>query len=301
VQIWGKAITTIHDRGFPVLHDVRIVLFHTVMLWSSQGGAIRPKCPQQYRISYPLPTYARSRGTALPPTTSMSFQSLDVDVRYNIKIDMVRQGFHRHECTSTVFYYLPRSIPTSLNSIATAFEEVEAKSDATEGVQWHLAEVAPRTTGETSAIVQFGLPLPLSYTAGTAIPFRVEIVCPGSMSEESLRTKLDVRLVKIVSVSVAVDRQRIRMDQTLGKGDIWKIDMGNGSGIWEITGSVKGGKEGGEVSWSISNFVEVRYAVRLVIAGEYRWEQVVQMVTDEREAFEVDEARERPALRLMRE
>lgn len=76
-----------------------------------------------------------------------------MDVRYHVKIDMVRQGFHRHECTNTGFYYLPRSIPTSLSTVTAAFEEVEAKSEAEEEIRWKIADVMP-LTGGCGAIVQ---------------------------------------------------------------------------------------------------------------------------------------------------
>ncbi|KAG8851323.1 hypothetical protein FRB96_009388 [Tulasnella sp. 330] len=302
VTIWGKAIVTVSDRGFPLFHDVRIVLFHTIPLWSSSRDGARPTGPRTYPISYPLPTYARSRGTALPPTMSTAFQSLDVDVRYHIKIDMVRQGLHRHECTSTVLFYLPRSVPTSLSSVTSAFEEVEAKSEAEEDVQWKMTEIIPNGN-RNNVILQFGLPLPLSYTAGLPIPFRLNIVCPpASLTPESIRSKVQVQLLK--TVSVMINKQRVRMDRVMGTGMVWSIDTGDDSGVWEVTGSVKGGREGGEVSWSLTHFVEIRYTVRLVIASiegfpEYKHDEVVQLVTHEAQDLELEEVRERPALGLI--
>ncbi|KAG8997717.1 hypothetical protein FRB93_013957 [Tulasnella sp. JGI-2019a] len=304
VMVWGKAITIVSDRGFPLFHDVRVVLFHNIVLWSStkEGYGPRPTEPRTYPISYPLPTYARSSGAPLPPTTSTMFQSLDIDVRYHIKIDMVRQGLYRHECTSTVLFYLPRSVPTSLSSVAPAFEEVEAKSEAEEEIQWKMVDVIPNGD-RNNAILQFGLPLPLSYTAGLAIPFRLSIICPPpSLTAEMLRSNVQVHLLK--TVSVMINKQRVRMDRVMGQGSIWSIDTGGDSGIWELTGSVKGGREGGEVSWSIPHFVEIRYTVRLTITAiddlaDYKHEEVVQLVTHEAQDMELDEARERPALGLI--
>ncbi|KAG8884706.1 hypothetical protein FRB97_003490 [Tulasnella sp. 331] len=271
VTIWGKAIVTVSDRGFPLFHDVRIVLFHTIPLWSSSRDGARPTGPRTYPISYPLPTYARSRGTALPPTMSTAFQSLDVDVRYHIKIDMVRQGLHRHECTSTVLFYLPRSVPTSLSSVTSAFEEVEAKSEAEEDVQWKMTEIIPN--GNRNNVIL-----------------------------QSIRSKVQVQLLK--TVSVMINKQRVRMDRVMGTGMVWSIDTGDDSGVWEVTGSVKGGREGGEVSWSLTHFVEIRYTVRLVIASiegfpEYKHDEVVQLVTHEAQDLELEEVRERPALGLI--
>lgn len=136
------------DRGFPIMHDRRIVMLHKISVWSSSDrSAPRPSGPQSYNFSFPLPTYARQRGTLLPPTTCLSFPSVELDVKYSINIDMVRQGFHRHECTSTPILYLPRSVPTSLRSLRTAagYEEVEAKAEVLEEVDWRMVD-AVRTS-----------------------------------------------------------------------------------------------------------------------------------------------------------
>lgn len=85
---------------------------------------------------------------------STACASLDVDVRYNIKVDMVRTGLHRHECTGTTWWYLPRSIPASLGSVTAAFEEVEAKSETENEVQWKMSEVNATGGAQNGHIVQ---------------------------------------------------------------------------------------------------------------------------------------------------
>lgn len=143
------------DRGFPVLHDRRILLYHTVTLWELSKDSPRPKDSRTYPISFPIPTYSRGRSTPLPPTMSTSTPSIELEVRYSIVIDMYRQGFHRHECTSTTFYYLPRSTPTSLRRLAAAFEEVEHKTDEADGVEWRMMDATPQPrAGDDSSIVQ---------------------------------------------------------------------------------------------------------------------------------------------------
>lgn len=140
-QIWGRAAIIVTDRGFPILHERRIVLLHTINIWSAEDRGPVPNEPQHYHISFPLPTYARGRHTSLPPTFSAGVSNAELEVKYSINIDMIRKGFHRHECESTVFYYLPRSIPTSLRSLTATFEEVEAKSGLDdESVEWQMSD-----------------------------------------------------------------------------------------------------------------------------------------------------------------
>lgn len=84
-------------------------------------------------------------------------------MEYHIKVDMVRSGFRLHETTSTIFYYLPRSIPTSLHSLTAAFEEVEAvKCDGEEDdVRWKIMNLTPVDTTSArgnSSILQVSIP-----------------------------------------------------------------------------------------------------------------------------------------------
>lgn len=93
--------------------------------------------------------------------------------------------------------------------------------------------------------------------------------------------------------------------------------------MFDVTGSVMAGRPGGEVSWGLIEFLEVRvgqstglsarahsqttlqYAVKLTLDAmdelpAYRCDHFVQTVTDEAHAFEVDDdAREQPALGLI--
>lgn len=91
------------------------------------------------------------------------------------------------------------------------------------------------------------------------IPFRINIISPAQLSPEDIRPNIQVKLIKVIAVTI--NKQRVRLDRLLGKGMIWNIESGEGSGVWEVTGSVKGGREGGEVSWSIGDFAEIRVSV----------------------------------------
>lgn len=96
--------------------------------------------------------------------------------------------------------------------------------------------------------------------------------------------------------------------------------------MWDVTGSVSSGRLGGEASWVINDFIEMRvsgqpdsrnvclvnlsiffffkYVVKLIVKSldglpEYIHEELVQLVTDEARDFESDEAREYPAVGLI--
>ncbi|KAG8991876.1 hypothetical protein FRB90_001198 [Tulasnella sp. 427] len=307
ITIWGRATIVVTDRGFPVLHDRRLVLFHTISLWELSKDSPRPKGPQTYAISFPIPTYSRGRSTPLPPTMSTTTPSIELEVRYSIVIDMYKQGFHRHECTNTPFYYLPRSTPTSLRRLTAAFEEVEDKTDEGDGLEWRMMEATPRgRSGDSSPILQFGLPLPLSYASGMAIPFRLTLISlENELTEADFRSAFAVRLVRSTFLTIA--KQRVRIERVLATGEIWKVEQTekDGTRMWEVTGSLVGVKPGGETSWGLVGFLEVRYAIRMTfdsVAGlpSYTCEEVVQLVTDEAtEEFDLDDARERPALGLI--
>ncbi|KAG8908142.1 hypothetical protein FRB99_000170 [Tulasnella sp. 403] len=305
LTIMGKASILISDRGFPVFQDIRIVLFHSVILWSSSRDGPPPSEQRKYPISFPIPSYARARTTLLPPTMTASFPGLDTEISYSIRLDMVRRRFRRHECTSTVFYYLPRSIPTSLHVLGPAFEEVEDKSEAPDQVHWKFVDVNPHPKADAlhpDVIIQFGLPLPLSYTAGIPLPFRITIASPVPLTASLISSSVKIQLLKVVSL--IIQRQRVRLDRTAGVGEIWKVEPCAGGGVWEITGSIGTGPLGAHVSWSLTPFLDVQYAVRLTIAPmeglpRHRCEQLVQMVTNESQDFEMDEAREQPALGLL--
>ncbi len=154
VQIWGKAAIIVSERGFEMYHDRRIVLLHKIVVWRPDRSSPRPQGSQTFPIMFPIPSYARGRRTHLPPTTSLRIANANVDVRYSIMIDMSRTGFHRHECNSTVFFYLPRSIPSSHRRLADGFEEVEDKTGS-DDVEWRMVDARSTSTAVQGAnIVQ---------------------------------------------------------------------------------------------------------------------------------------------------
>ncbi|KIO21703.1 hypothetical protein M407DRAFT_123868 [Tulasnella calospora MUT 4182] len=138
------------------------------------------------------------------------------------------------------------------------------------------------------------------------IPFRLTIISLDTdFSEPHIRSAFDVRLVRSTFLTIA--KQRVRIERIIATGAVWKVEktVGDGTPLWEITGSLVGAKPGGETSWGLSGFMEVHYSVRMTFNAvgslpKYSCEEYVQMVTDEAtDEFDLDEARERPALGLI--
>ncbi len=97
----------------------------------------------------------------------------------------------------------------------------------------------------------------MSYTSGIPIPFRIAIVSKAILDPQMVKSSVKVTLVRIAHLSI--NRRRSRIDKVLGVGEVWKVeDSADGAGVWQITGSVSGGKPGGEVSWALADFVQFR-------------------------------------------
>lgn len=158
------------------------------------------------------------------------------------------------------------------------------------------------------------------------IPFRLTLISLDTeLSEPHIRSAFAVRLVRSTFLTIA--KQRVRIERVIATGAVWKVEktIGDGTPLWEITGSLVGAKPGGETSWGLLGFMEVRvstekpfalfvrlipsfslkYSVRMTFNSvgslpKYSCEEYVQMVTDEAtDEFDLDEARERPALGLI--
>ncbi|KAG8949342.1 hypothetical protein FRC03_000374 [Tulasnella sp. 419] len=302
VTIIGKVTTNLIERGFPVVHDTRVVLFEHKILWSETPGEAPPSTPTEFPISFPLPTYARGRNTALPPTATMITPCMEGDVRYSIKIDMCRKGLRRHECTMTPILYLPRSVPTSVRSVNTTFEEVEEKALESPEIQWRTTEVQPSEEAPASRpFVEFSLPLPLSYPSQMHIPFMINILTSDEIDPDVVLSNLSVTFLKRMTISV--NGYRTQSDKLLGVATVWKMEK-IGEGLWSICGSVGGGREAGEMSWCLPGSIDVKYCVQLIMKPSergirltHKHIEVVQMTTHEE--LTLDDARELPALGLI--
>lgn len=97
------------------------------------------------------------------------------------------------------------------------------------------------------------------------IPFRLTIISlDPELSDNHIRSALTVRLVRSTFLTIA--KQRVQIQRVVATGAIWKVEntLGDGTQLWEVTGSLVGVKPGGEVSWALSGFIEVRVSTRSI-------------------------------------
>ncbi|KAG8942466.1 hypothetical protein FRC04_003634 [Tulasnella sp. 424] len=305
LKITGKVIVVVSHPSIPIPPERRTVLFHTENLWSASESTPRPESPQTFSISFPLPTYARGSSSVLPPSFSSYSSSIELDVRYSLAVEMTRQGIHRNQSINTGFYYLPRSSPTHLLEVQVAPGSAGGKTDEeTEGLRWKMVEanLDRPNSGQDGSVL--GLPLPLIFVSGIPIPFRASIISLDlGLSERTIRAALKVQLIQSTLINGVASR--FRFQSIVATGDIWKVERGTGSGIWDVTGSISGLRRGAEMSWKLMNVVEIQYSVQITLASVgslpgSRWEEVIQLVTDEDpDEFALDEALERPAVGLL--
>lgn len=307
LSILGKVTVVVNHPSIPIPPERRTVLLHTETFWSASESTSRPESPRTFHISFPLPTYARGCSSLLPPSISSYSASIELDVRYSLTVDMSRQGIHRNQTINTGFHYLPRSTPAHPLEIQVAPGSAGGKTDEeNEGLRWKMVEAKldGPTARQDGSVVRLGLPLPLIFTSGVPIPFRASIISLDlALSETTIRAALKVHLIQSTIITCGV--RCFRFQNIVATGNIWKVERGTGSGIWDVTGSIPGLRRGSEVSWKLVNVVELQYSVRVTLSSvgslpPSRWEEVIQLVTDEdTEDFELDETRERPALALV--
>ncbi|KIO21709.1 hypothetical protein M407DRAFT_245390 [Tulasnella calospora MUT 4182] len=332
LTITGAVHTTLLDNGTPIARQHPQVLNHVQCLWSSSNPSssalnhssvsARHPHPNSLPISYPLPTYAYASSSLLPPTRRAASSNLRLLVRYEIFVDLYRDGclLHRHERVGGEWRYLPRSVPDPSGLIEGTSNDQPTASSPTKGEitsapspdPWKVFDLGAfdSTSCSRDLTVQFGLPRPLSYTSGIPIPYRVFIIpaTPGSsVSALDIHSSLTVSLIKIISFSLRHHTSgRTTIEKVLGLGVPWKVEpKPDAEGIWQVDGYVNGIKAGGEMSWSLDGCVTVQYLLRVAYVHrgtKLLGNQLVQLVTDELGAIDVEaeeDAWERPQLGLL--
>ncbi|KAG8920358.1 hypothetical protein FRC01_000801, partial [Tulasnella sp. 417] len=260
LSILGKVTVVVNHPSVPIPPERRTLLLHTETLWSASESTPRPESPQTFRISFPLPSYARGCSSLLPPSISSYSSSIELDVRYSLTVDMSRQGIHRNQTINTGFHYLPRSTPAHPLEVQVAPGSAGGKTDEeTEGLRWKMVEAKldGPIARQDGSVVRLGLPLPLMFTSGIPIPFRASIISLDlALSETTIRAALKVQLIQSIIITCGI--RSFRFQNIVATGRLWKVERGTGSGIWDVTGSISELRRGTELSWKLVNVVELQ-------------------------------------------
>lgn len=333
LNIRGTVHTTLLENSTPAARQHPQVLNHVQSLWSSStpsSSALnqRPSSahhphPKSLPISFSIPTYAYASSSLLPPSRRAASSNLRLLVKYELSVDLYRDGclLHRHERVGGEWRYLPRSVPDpsgvtegtpNSQSRPTTSENKEALTPVPSLDPWKVFDLTSSrgTASSRNVIAQFSLPRPLSYTSGIPIPYRVFLIPVADeapISAVDIHSSLTVSLVKIISFSFRHENGGpTTIEKVLGEGIPWKVEpKPDADGIWQVDGYVNGIKAGGEMSWSLEGCVTVKYLLRVVYVHKdtaFCGEQVVQLVTDELGAIDVEaeeDAWERPQLGLL--
>lgn len=108
----ASILVTDEGLGATAHREERVVLRHKIVLWSYSSRKPTPVTTQHYPISYTLPTFSALKdGSHLPPSRAASSQTVALEVKYSVKVDVSRFGLYWHESNSIPFLYLPRSVP----------------------------------------------------------------------------------------------------------------------------------------------------------------------------------------------
>jgi len=108
----------------------------------------------------------------------------------------------------------------------------------------------------TNRPYQLSLPLPLSYPAKHPVPFHVNVLTALPLNKELLLSNLSILLLKVTIITC--NGHRFRHDRIIGVGEVQQVSFKEDESIWSIQGSIAGGREGGETSWSLEHVVEVK-------------------------------------------
>lgn len=88
----GRAAATISGASETKILSQSTVLFQS----ESQKTAVSLK-GEEYSLSLPFPTYVTGGESQLPPSYAICHSGAFCDVKYSLRVDIVRKGLRRHE------------------------------------------------------------------------------------------------------------------------------------------------------------------------------------------------------------
>ncbi|KAB5593917.1 hypothetical protein CTheo_2643 [Ceratobasidium theobromae] len=273
VTVEGIVEALFTERGATVGFERNALFRRLVTLYtqSRPGPGTTTPIPNRsynYPFSITFPATCDNDTTRLPP----SFTSLHGEVRYCIRVEMIRWGLRRRErrvCMTLVvpILYFPRSYtPVSHAQPTLNHETFMLLGDVKDIhlVPRPLSKCEGKCKAHMSADVQakIMLPLPLVTTSGDHVPFTITIDSQSS-ALVALYTDITIQHVKIRETK-AHERSYVR--ETLLSYSRVHDAKQMGGGVQVLFGELLiGGVPGAEFSWSARGIMQVRHVIKVSV------------------------------------
>jgi len=96
--------------------------------------------------------------------------------------------------------------------------------------------------------IQFAIPQQDAFVAARPIPFRLAVASRSALTA-SLLSSISIKLIKRITLNTS--KYRNAYNVCIGSGNTGAIEQMDESRLRIMRGCVLGGKEGGEMSWSV--------------------------------------------------
>ncbi|KAG8928836.1 hypothetical protein FRC02_006411 [Tulasnella sp. 418] len=305
------------ERGYEESAGSKILFSYSELVYSSETPASSSPTELHHHFSFTLPSQCMESPDLLPPSSLLLFPGIECHIAYDVKVDMFKKGFRKHETVGTRILYLPKTSPPAQRTEAHTYSppspSASSSNEKTDAANsgWKTSIMRGEVPLDTvkDLLVEMALPRPLSYKSKTPIPVHFLFSnSPDSTFPDLIASNATISLYK--NTTLFHRGYAIHREQLLGKGDFgkaWKSHQE--SNTWTAEGSVVGGKTNGEISWQVDGFVSVEYAIRVevkpspalkgVIPSYSRTENITLTTHSWEEAFQRDGILDGPALGII--
>lgn len=278
VTLEGACHTSVMERGMAMYSASKPLLSKFKVLWTKSENSSTPEEPKELSFSFPFPVNAVGTNIRLPHSYATVHATLSADVTYHFRVDVFKKGLRRHERLRTMILYLPRSTPP------------ETTPSSLDVPQWESIPITPKyslrrsraseDTGSTSSgeAINLVIPFPTAYASAAPIPFHISFPSDSPLLT-NLSNNLSVQLIKhsIIRAGGFISLK----DGIIGVGEIWRVEdesyptpppsptsecpssVLNSRKIYR--GTLQSFREGGETSWNLPEFLEIKYTLRVRI------------------------------------
>ncbi|KAG8824345.1 hypothetical protein FRC17_009127 [Serendipita sp. 399] len=284
VKLEGTCNVNMMERGMAIYSLTKTLVSQTEVLWTRpDSGTLSSDDPSDFTFSFPIPTHIKGSNSPLPHSYATLHPGLTANAVYFVSVDLYRKGLRRHERIKTMILYLPRSTPPE-----APLRPHSSYTEPPDSVEWETTPIPPkysmahikdkRSSANSELVppelVNLVLPLPKVYASAAPIPFQLSFASDSRLLSQ-IASNLTVHLVKATIIR-AGGFISIR-EGIIGVGELWRvedevsspphspIDSSSISSRKIYRGTIKSTREGGESSWNIPEFLEIKYSLRVRI------------------------------------